>query len=126
LSIATASVSLVTSAAATGPKIVPISTIPSQVTHALASAYHTAALPKYTKMDLTIWGMTLKIIREEGGVKGLYRGLPATTCGVAPYVGINFAAYEFLRGIITPPGKGSVARRLSCGALAGRLLCWNH
>lgn len=35
-------------------------------------------------------------------------------------VGINFAAYETLRGIITPPGKSSVARKLSCGALAGK------
>lgn len=120
MSIATASVSLVAQAAATtGPKIVPMSSIPSQATHALASAYHTAAPPKYTKMDLTIWGMTLKIIREEGGVKGLYRGLVTTAVGVAPYVGINFASYELLRGIITPPGKSSVGRKLSCGALAG-------
>ena len=122
LSIATASVSLVVPAA-TGPKTVPMSSIPSQATHALASAYHTAAPPKYTKRDLTIWGMTLKIVREEGGVKGLYRGLVTTAIGVAPYVGINFAAYELLRGIITPPGKSSVARKLSCGALAGGLWC---
>ncbi|EEB93834.1 hypothetical protein MPER_07464, partial [Moniliophthora perniciosa FA553] len=46
---------------------------------------------------LTIWGMTMKIMREEGGIRGLYRGLVATAFGVAPYVGINFAAYEFLR-----------------------------
>jgi len=119
LSIATASVSLVTPA--TGRKVAPISSIPSQATDALASAHHTTALPKYTQTDLTIWGMTLKIIREEGGVKGLYRGLSATAFGVAPYVGINFATYEFLRGIITPPGKSSVARKLSCGALAGSI-----
>jgi solute carrier family 25 (mitochondrial phosphate transporter), member 23/24/25/41 len=67
-----------------------------------------------------MWGMTLKVIREEGGVRALYRGLVATSTGVAPYVGINFAAYETLRGFITPPGKNSVARKLSCGALAGR------
>lgn len=73
----------------------------------------------YTKAELTIWGMTLKIMREEGGVRGLYRGLVTTAVGVAPYVGINFAAYEFLRGIVTPPGKSSIARKLSCGALAG-------
>lgn len=119
LSIATASVSLVAPA---GPKIatVPISSMPSsQATHALTSLYHTAAPPKYTKGELTIWGMTMKIVREEGGVRGLYRGLVTTAVGVAPYVGINFATYEFLRGIITPPGKSSVARKLSCGALAG-------
>jgi solute carrier family 25 (mitochondrial phosphate transporter), member 23/24/25/41 len=63
--------------------------------------------------------MTLKVMREEGGVRALYRGLITTAAGVAPYVGINFAAYEFLRGVVTPPGKSSVARKLACGALAG-------
>ena len=64
-------------------------------------------------------GMTRKVMAEEGGVRALYRGLPATAFGVAPYVGINFAAYEALRGVITPPGKQSVVRKLACGALAG-------
>lgn len=50
----------------------------------------------------------------------MYRGLVATAMGVAPYVGINFAAYEALRSLITPPGKNGVGRKLSCGALAGR------
>jgi len=66
--------------------------------------------------------MTLKVVREEGGIRALYRGLMTTAMGVAPYVGINFATYEFLRGVITPPGKSSVPRKLSCGALAGELL----
>jgi len=65
--------------------------------------------------------MTLKVMREEGGVRGLYRGLVATAIGVAPYVGINFAAYEALRGIITPPGQTSTVRKLMCGALAGSI-----
>ena len=94
---------------------------------ALSSAYHTSATASaakpvatvFSKADLTMWGMTLKVMREEGGFLALYRGLPATAFGVAPYVGINFAAYEGLRGIITPPGNNSVARKLSCGALAG-------
>lgn len=96
---------------------------------ALASGYHTASTPaaealgaikpKYSAKDLTMWGMTLKVMREEGGVRALYRGLITTAVGVAPYVGINFAAYEALRGYITPPGKASVGRKLSCGALAG-------
>jgi solute carrier family 25 (mitochondrial phosphate transporter), member 23/24/25/41 len=67
-----------------------------------------------------MWGMALKVVREEGGIRGLYRGIVATSMGVAPYVGINFAAYEALRGIITPPGKSNVVRKLTCGALAGR------
>jgi len=60
-------------------------------------------------------------MRDEGGVRALYRGLIPTAMGVAPYVGINFATYEALRGVITPPGKSSVARKLSCGALAGSI-----
>lgn len=35
--------------------------------------------------------------------------------------GINFAAYEALRGMITPPGKSSIPRKLLCGALAGSI-----
>ena len=41
----------------------------------------------------TIIGMAVKVIKEEGGVKGLYRGLVPTASGVAPYVAINFASY---------------------------------
>ncbi|KII92349.1 hypothetical protein PLICRDRAFT_50736 [Plicaturopsis crispa FD-325 SS-3] len=74
-----------------------------------------------SRADLTIWGMARKVVREEGGVRGLYRGLVATAAGVAPYVGINFAAYEFLRGVVTPEGRGSVPRKLACGALAGSI-----
>ncbi|KAJ7188303.1 mitochondrial carrier domain-containing protein [Mycena filopes] len=112
LSIATASIPI--SAA-------PQTTKPSPGTGAkfLSSAYHTAS--SISRSELSIAGMTRKIVREEGGIRGLYRGLVATAFGVAPYVGINFAAYEFLRGVITPPGKNSIARKLSCGALAGSI-----
>lgn len=68
-----------------------------------------------------IWEMSLKVMREEGGFKALYRGLVPTALGVAPYVGINFASYEFFRGIITPPEKTTVPRKLLCGALAGSI-----
>ena len=86
------------------------------------------------------------IYTTEGGLRALYRGIVPTAVGVAPYVvrsyelfhvlfhypsisvmktkfvvqGINFAAYEWLRQIITPPGKEHHAwQKLSCGALAG-------
>jgi len=85
----------------------------------LTSALHTSA--RLSPSELTMWGMTMKVMREEGGVRALYRGLVATAMGVAPYVGINFAAYEALRGLLTPPGKTSVTRKLSCGALAGSI-----
>ncbi|KIJ49521.1 hypothetical protein M422DRAFT_225317 [Sphaerobolus stellatus SS14] len=109
LSIASASISLTstTSAASTG------STLSG------SSGYHTAA--SHAAANMGVRGMTLKIMRDEGGVRALYRGLVATAMGVAPYVGINFAAYEALRGVITPPGKTSIGRKLSCGALAGSI-----
>ncbi|KAJ1305714.1 hypothetical protein OPQ81_010449 [Rhizoctonia solani] len=71
----------------------------------------------------SMWGMTLKVMREEGGIRGLYRGLIPTAVGVAPYVGINFAAYERLRQIITPDPTVdySAPRKLMCGALAGSI-----
>lgn len=120
LSIATASIPLSTQA--------KIPSVATAVKQTLTSGYHTSSVvlsasrsTAYTPSELTMWGMTLKVVREEGGVRGLYRGLVTTAMGVAPYVGINFAAYEFLRGVITPPGKSSIARKLTCGALAGKL-----
>ena len=103
----------------------------------LSSGYHTASAPSsatlarttkhaaWTPKDLTMWGMTLKVMREEGGVRALYRGMIPTAVGVAPYVGINFAAYETLRGIITPPDKSTIVRKLTCGALAGESVSKN-
>lgn len=125
LSIATASVPL-SAAHVTATAKQAIASIPLQQSakHALTSAYHTSSSTlstAYTRSDLTILGMTKKIMREEGGLRALYRGMMTTAVGVAPYVGINFAAYEFFRGVITPPGKTNVWRKLSCGALAGEI-----
>ena len=41
----------------------------------------------FSQADLTVWGMTKKVMRDEGGVRALYRGLIPTAMGVAPYVG---------------------------------------
>jgi len=111
LSIATASIPITKSQSATAN---------STLKPSLTNAFHTSS-HAYTPQELTMWGMAMKIVREEGGVRGLYRGLVATAFGVAPYVGINFAAYELLRGIITPPGQTSVTRKLACGAVAGSI-----
>jgi len=71
---------------------------------------------------LRIWPTTVKIMKEEGGIRGLYRGLIPTAFGVAPYVGLNFSVYELLRGYITPPGQESAAYAgLVCGAMAGTI-----
>lgn len=70
-------------------------------------------------------GMTIQVYKHEGGIRGLYRGLIPTVIGVAPYVGSNFAAYEFLKQYFCPPtlpGQNrplGVIRKLACGALAG-------
>ncbi|KIL62548.1 hypothetical protein M378DRAFT_12756 [Amanita muscaria Koide BX008] len=114
LSIATASINLATQ------KYAPQPTASSAKHASLTAAFHTSA-SAYSQADLTIMGMTKKIVREEGGIRALYRGLVTTAVGVAPYVGINFATYEALRGVITPPGKSSVPRKLACGALAGSI-----
>ena len=69
---------------------------------ALASGYHTSArvaaaaastaqsggvAQAFTQADLSVVGMTRKVMRDEGGVRALYRGLIPTAMGVAPYVG---------------------------------------
>ena len=43
------------------------------------------------------------ILKEEGGFWSgcLYRGIFPTLCGIAPYVGLNFAVYETLKGDVT-------------------------
>ncbi|KAI8596543.1 mitochondrial carrier domain-containing protein, partial [Dissophora ornata] len=68
-----------------------------------------------------IWKTMVLIYTKEGGVVGLYRGLGPTLMGVAPYVALNFQAYEVLRAYLTPPGETSpsVSRKLLCGAAAG-------
>lgn len=70
-----------------------------------------------------IWAMTMKVYREEGGIRGLYRGCVPTSAGVAPYVAINFAAYEALRKrfIDSETGEVSTIMKLSCGAMAGSI-----
>ncbi|BGP28737.1 hypothetical protein JCM10296v2_000473 [Rhodotorula toruloides] len=67
--------------------------------------------------------MTLKVMREEGGVKALYRGLVPTSAGVAPYVAFNFASYELLKIQLMDHNSdhhepGTFAKLL-CGGVAG-------
>ncbi|KAF9920922.1 hypothetical protein FBU30_009118 [Linnemannia zychae] len=68
-----------------------------------------------------IWKTMVIIYKNGGGMVGLYRGLGPTLTGVAPYVALNFQAYEVLRAYLTPPGEvaPSVAMKLVCGAVAG-------
>ncbi|KAF5094478.1 hypothetical protein D0Z00_003525 [Geotrichum galactomycetum] len=65
--------------------------------------------------------VTKQIYRTEGGIFGLYRGIVPTTMGVAPYVGINFAVYEYVRELLITPGESdpSALGKLASGAIAG-------
>ena len=74
-------------------------------------------------------------MREEGGFWSgcLYRGIFPTLLGIAPYVGLNFAVYETLKGVVMQRVMDvndqrdqveldvdlPVLWRLSCGALSG-------
>lgn len=72
--------------------------------------------------ELGVVGMTLKVFREEGGIRALYRGIGPTATGVAPYVALNFTFYELLKVYFTPPDRpASTWRKLSCGATAGAI-----
>ncbi|CAH2354652.1 mitochondrial thiamine pyrophosphate carrier 1 [[Candida] railenensis] len=61
----------------------------------------TASLKKLNKGKLAdapgVWRTLKHVYLHEGGIRGLYRGLYATTLGVAPYVAINFSLYEKMR-----------------------------
>ncbi|KAJ3116290.1 hypothetical protein HDU96_009946 [Phlyctochytrium bullatum] len=86
----------------------------------------------------TLLTTAVRVVREEGGVVALYRGLSASLVGVAPYMALNLVLYEALRAEARTliPGledTGSkedvtaahVARlalvRLACGATAGAI-----
>ncbi|KAL8283677.1 hypothetical protein RQP46_005472 [Phenoliferia psychrophenolica] len=63
-----------------------------------------------------------KVYVEEGGIRGLYRGLVPTAAGVAPYVALNFAAYEIFKiHLTTEDHQPGVFLKLCCGALAGSI-----
>lgn len=70
-----------------------------------------------------MWNTMKEIYQTEGGLKGLYRGIIPTTMGVAPYVGINFAVYEYIRKLFIPIGKKepSSISKLLAGAISGAI-----
>ncbi|KAI0838585.1 solute carrier family 25 member 42 [Hypoxylon sp. FL0890] len=68
-----------------------------------------------------MWTTMAMMYKEEGGIPALYRGIIPTVAGVAPYVGLNFMTYEFVRKVLTPEGdqNPSAARKLLAGAVSG-------
>lgn len=86
----------------------------------------TASIGSLQKENLAkppgMWATMKDIYRNEGGFKALWRGLIPTTLGVAPYVGINFAAYEWLRDMLADDTrKLSTVSTLVAGALSGAI-----
>lgn len=68
-----------------------------------------------------MWATLGVMYKTEGGVAALYRGIVPTVAGVAPYVGLNFMTYEYVRTYLTPEGdkNPSAVRKLLAGAVSG-------
>jgi len=68
-----------------------------------------------------MWQTMVLMYKNEGGFTALYRGIVPTVAGVAPYVGLNFMTYEYLRQYLTPEGEQnpSAAMKLVAGAVSG-------
>ncbi|KAL7663054.1 Mitochondrial carrier protein [[Candida] zeylanoides] len=85
----------------------------------------TASLKRLNRGKLAeapgVWQTIRTVYLHEGGVRGLYRGLSATTLGVAPYVAINFALYEKLRDHMDQSQRHDFSNplwKLSAGAVS--------
>jgi solute carrier family 25 phosphate transporter 23/24/25/41 len=84
----------------------------------------TASLSKLNKGKLVNAPTVLQTYREvvgnEGGFLALYKGIVPTTLGVAPYVAINFALYEYLRDYMDTSKKdfSNPMWKLGAGAFA--------
>ncbi|KAI0171052.1 solute carrier family 25 member 42 [Pestalotiopsis sp. NC0098] len=81
-----------------------------------------AALGNKPKGELPgMWPTMVTMYKEEGGINALYRGIIPTVAGVAPYVGLNFMVYEYVRKLMTPEGDRdpSAWRKLFAGGLSG-------
>ncbi len=68
-----------------------------------------------------MWQTMVTMYKNEGGFRGLYRGIIPTVAGVAPYVGLNFMTYESVRQYFTEPGEKNPVwyRKLAAGAISG-------
>lgn len=84
----------------------------------------------------SVWHTLTAIGREEGGIRGLYRGYVPTVLGMIPYAGVAFYSYEVLKlqmmvhfssatTKLSLDGSGTVVltipATLVCGGLAGAM-----
>ena len=74
-----------------------------------------------TKKHYNGMGDALSRIYSKEGVRGLYKGLIPSLMGIAPYVAINFAAFDFFKEIYLPSRSSPYFDliNLLCGAAAG-------
>lgn len=80
------------------------------------------SIPDINSGKRTIISCGTDIIKKEGGVFALYRGLSPTLAGIAPYVALNFTVYEGLKSwLILNNIDVNVERKLICGGFAGAI-----
>ncbi len=81
-----------------------------------------ASNPQFAKYSGSWAGVahSMRIIYQQDGVMGLYRGHSATLLRVFPYAAVKFIAYEQIRSFIIPRKEHETPlRRLVSGSLAG-------
>ncbi|CAK7199937.1 coenzyme A transporter [Sporothrix eucalyptigena] len=81
-----------------------------------------ASNPQFAKYSGSWAGVAhaMRIIYQQDGVMGLYRGHSATLLRVFPYAAVKFIAYEQIRSFIIPRKENETPlRRLLSGSLAG-------
>ena len=68
-------------------------------------------------------GQQAKMIIAENGILGMYKGLGVSCAGIAPFIGIKMASFDFLMQNFGP-SKGSknvTYYNLAIGAMAGTI-----
>lgn len=110
-------------ASSTGGLLSVLATYPLDLIRARISV-RTASLAKLEKGKLvkppSVIETALEVIKNEGGILALYKGIVPTSLGVVPYVAINFTLYEQAREYMehSPRDFSNPIWKLSAGALS--------
>ena len=62
-----------------------------------------------------------KMIIAESGPMGMFKGLGTSLVGIAPFIGIKMASFDWLKDTFAPKGGQSVYANLLMGATAGTI-----
>lgn len=86
----------------------------------LVKTYLTINLESGRKMTMS---QQARIIVNEFGYMGLYKGLPLSLCGIAPFIGIKMASFDWLMQKYSPSKSDPWVRckNLTIGAVAGTI-----